>query len=40
VGAESKVSVEVDCAIDQVDGGPCDPAVSFAGFTASTTEGS
>ena len=38
VGSESTVSVEVDCAIDQVDGGPCDPAVSFAGFTTSTTE--
>jgi hypothetical protein len=38
VGAASTVSIEVDCAIDQVDGGPCDPAVSFAGFTTSTTE--
>ncbi|HZI45263.1 MAG TPA: hypothetical protein VFD53_08595 [Ilumatobacter sp.] len=40
VGAGSNVSIEVDCAIDQVDGGPCDPAVSFAGFTTSTTEAS
>jgi hypothetical protein len=40
VGAESTVSVEVDCAIDQLDGGPCDPAVSFAGFTSSTIDDS
>jgi hypothetical protein len=39
VGDGADVSVEVDCAVDQLDGaGACSPAVSFAGFTTTPTE--